>query len=115
VDVEWLLCWMLTLNFICNNTHCIVCYAEVTGTHDGGRVLNGSAHLLSRDLVSQSASESWYIKYSVTSSVKKTPFVAYLSLSVPLASLSDPAQFYVYGVLVLTIVVTVCPGSGERY
>jgi hypothetical protein len=56
---------------------------EVTDTKDGGRVLDASAHLLSRALVSQSASESWCLKYSVTSSVKKTPFYIYLSLRHP--------------------------------
>jgi hypothetical protein len=51
---------------------------KVTDMNDSGRVLDASAHLLSRALMSQSASESWCIKYSVTSSVKQTPFV-YLS------------------------------------
>jgi hypothetical protein len=37
--------------------------------------LDSSAHVLSRVVVSQSALESWCIKYSVTSSVKQTPFV----------------------------------------
>jgi hypothetical protein len=62
---------------------------KVTDTNDGGRVLDASAHLLSRDLVSQSASERWCIKYSVTSSMKQTPFVC-ISLSL---SLSAPPAF----------------------
>lgn len=41
-------------------------------------------HPLSRAVASQSVSESWYVKYSVTSSVKQTllgmPFV-YISLT----------------------------------
>jgi hypothetical protein len=57
---------------------------KVIDTNDGGCVLNASAHLLSRALVSQSVFESWCIKYSVTSSVKQTPFVCiYLFLSAP--------------------------------
>jgi hypothetical protein len=49
---------------------------KATDTNDGGRAFDASVHLLSRALVSQSASESWCIKYSVTSSVKQTPFVS---------------------------------------
>jgi hypothetical protein len=57
---------------------------KVADTNDGGRVLDASARLLSRALVSQSTSESWCIKYSVTSSVKQTPFVCVcVCLSVP--------------------------------
>jgi hypothetical protein len=48
---------------------------KVTDTDDGVRVLDASTHLLPRVLVSQSASESWCIKYAVTSSVNQTPFV----------------------------------------
>jgi hypothetical protein len=36
--------------------------SKVTDTNEGGRVLDASAHLLSRDLVSQSASESWWLQ-----------------------------------------------------
>jgi hypothetical protein len=44
---------------------------------DGGRVLDASAsaHLLPRDLVSQSAWKSWCVKYSVASSVKQTIYI----------------------------------------
>jgi hypothetical protein len=37
---------------------------KVTGTNDGGRVLDACAQLLSRALVSQSASESRRVKHS---------------------------------------------------
>jgi hypothetical protein len=67
---------------------------KVTDTKNGGRVLDPSAHLLSRALVSQSVSDSWCIKYSVTSSVKKTP--SYVSHSL---SLSAPPAFIRVGQL----------------
>jgi hypothetical protein len=47
----------------------------VTDMNDGGRVLDACAHAMSRDFVSQSASESWCITYSVTSSVKQMSFI----------------------------------------
>jgi hypothetical protein len=50
-----------------------VASSKVTDTNDGGRVLDASAHVLSRALVSQS--ENWCVKYSVTSSAKQTPSV----------------------------------------
>jgi hypothetical protein len=49
---------------------------KVNDTKDGGWILDASAHQLSRALVSQSASDSWCIKYSVTSTVKQTPFLS---------------------------------------
>jgi CDP-diglyceride synthetase len=55
--------------------------AKVTVTNDGGRVLDASVHLLSRALLSHSASDSWCIKYLVASNVKQTPLV-YICLSV---------------------------------
>jgi hypothetical protein len=54
--------------------------SKVASTYDGDRVLDASAHILSRALVSQSASKSWCIKYSVTLSVKQAPFLC-ISLS----------------------------------
>lgn len=41
----------------------IVQRSKVAENNDGGRALNASAHLLSRALVNQSASENWCIKY----------------------------------------------------
>jgi exonuclease III len=49
--------------------------AKLTDTNDSGRVLEASAHLLSRALVIQSASERWCMKYSVTASVNKTSYI----------------------------------------
>jgi hypothetical protein len=49
---------------------------KVIDTNNGGRVLDASTHLLSRALVSQSASESWCIKYSVASNVNQTPLLS---------------------------------------
>jgi hypothetical protein len=62
-------CSVVTRQWCSNPFYCI----KVTDTKDGCRVLDASAHLLSRALVSQLTLESRCIKYSVTSSVKQTP------------------------------------------
>jgi hypothetical protein len=63
---------------------------QKTAIFDSGPVLNASVHLLSCAIVSQSASENWCIKYSVTSSVKQMSFVC-IDLFLP----EPPAFVYV--------------------
>lgn len=52
--------------------------SEATYRNSSSRILKASAHILSRDLVSRSASESWCIKYTVTSARTRCHFYPYL-------------------------------------
>jgi hypothetical protein len=55
----------------------IICTHHLNDRHERWQLrFDASAHLLLCALLSQSASESWCMKYSVTSSVKQMPFVS---------------------------------------
>jgi hypothetical protein len=85
--------------FYCSDEYRLFHFPKVTDANDSGRVLDASAHLLSRALVSQSATESWCIKYSATSSVKQTSFVCINYLRHPPSFVSvtlETILFFVY-------------------
>jgi hypothetical protein len=57
---------------------------EEVDVNSGSWVLDASAHPLSCAPVGQSASETWCIKYSVTSSVRQKPFICFSVCHLPL-------------------------------